>query len=118
MRNFRNYDVWKDGIELAIKAYELAKQLPKDELYGLSSQMKRASVSIPSNIAEGCGRETDKDFKKFLQISLGSAFELETHLIIAERIKFMRSSDVNDFLNRLHIEQRQLNTLISRTKGK
>jgi four helix bundle protein len=85
MKNFKDFDIWNQGIELAVRAYELTKQLPREEIYGLSSQIKRAVVSIPSNIAEGCSRETDKDFKKFVQISLGSAFELETDLIIAHR---------------------------------
>ena len=117
MKNFKDYVIWRQGIELAVKAYDLTKQLPKEEIYGLSSQIKRAGVSIPSNIAEGCSRATDNDFKRFLQISLGSAFELETHLIIAERLRFIRSTDINNFLMALHSEQKQINTLISRIKG-
>lgn len=117
MKNFRNYLIWNQGIELAVDAYALVKQLPKEELYGLSSQIKRAAVSIPSNIAEGCSRETDKDFKRFLQFSLGSAFELETDLIIAERLNFIETVRINSFLRSLHVEQRKINTLISTLKG-
>lgn len=116
MKNFRNFVIWNQGIELAVKGYELTRQLPKEEIYGLSSQIKRAVVSIPSNIAEGCSRETDKDFKRFLQISLGSSYELETDLIIAERLRFIRSVDVQNFFIDLHAEQRQINRLISRIK--
>lgn len=118
MKDFRNFDIWHQGIELAVKAYELTKQLPKDEIYGLSSQIKRAVVSIPSNIAEGCSRETDKDFRKFVRTSLGSAFELETDLVIADRLRFIKTADVNNFLTSLHVEQKQLNSLISRLSGK
>ena len=118
MRNFREMIIWKQGMELAVNAYRLTTQLPKEEMYGLSSQIKRAVVSIPANIAEGCSRETDKDFKKFLKTSLGSAFELETHLLIAERLQFIDSADVDNFFLALHTEQRQINTLISRLKGK
>jgi len=118
MKNFKDYVIWNQGIELAVHAYELTRQLPKEEMYGLSSQIKRAAVSIPSNIAEGCSREADKDFKRFLKISLGSSFELETDLIIAERLRFIRSVDVNNFFVSLHSEQKQINTLISRLKGR
>jgi four helix bundle protein len=118
MKNFKDYLIWNQGIELAVQAYELTKQLPKEEIYGLSSQIKRAAVSIPSNIAEGCSREADKDFKRFLKISLGSAFELETDLIIAEKLSFIRSVDVNNFFLSLHSEQKQINSLISRLKGR
>lgn len=117
MKNFRKYVIWNRGIELAIGAYQLTKQLPKEEMYGLSSQIKRAVVSIPSNIAEGCSRETDKDFKRFLQMSLGSAFELESDLVIAERLRFIKSIDVSNFMKELRVEQKQINTLISRIKG-
>ena len=118
MQNFKDLIIWNQGIELAVKTYELTRQLPREEIYGLSSQIKRAVVSISSNIAEGCSRETNKDFRKFLRISLGSSFELETDLIIAERLGFIRSVDVRNLLTDLHVEQRQLNTLISRTKDR
>ena len=110
MQNFKDLVIWNQGIELAVKAYDLTRQLPKEEIYGLTSQIKRAVVSIPSNIAEGCSRETKNDFKRFLQISLGSAYELETDLIIAERLRFIKSVEVNSFLLDLHVEQKQLNS--------
>ena len=116
MRNFYDYTIWRQGIALALDAYTLTLQLPKEEMYSLSSQMKRSAVSIPANIAEGCGRESDGEFKRFLEISLGSAFELETHLIIAERLGFIKPDDIDKFLMSLRSEQRQINTLISRLK--
>ena len=116
MKNFKKYVIWNQGIELAVGAYALTKQLPKEELYGLSSQIKRAAVSIPSNIAEGCSRESDKDFKRFLKMSLGSAFELETDLIISQKLDLIKALDVDTFLEGLHVEQRKINTLISALK--
>lgn len=116
MQNFRELIIWNQGIELAVKAYELTSQPPKEEVYGLSSQIKRAVVSIPSNIAEGSSRETNKDFRKFLRTSLGSSFELETDLIIAEKLRFIKSADVRNFLTSLHVEQKQINTFMSRLR--
>ena len=91
MRNFRKLNIWNQGIDLAVRAYELSKQLPIEERYGLKSQITRAVVSIPSNIAEGCSRTSENEFKRFLEISLGSSFELETDLIIVEKLGFIKS---------------------------
>jgi four helix bundle protein len=118
MKNFRELIIWNQGVELAVHAYDLTKQLPREEVYELASQIKRAVVSVPSNIAEGCSRATNKDFIKFLRTSLGSAFELETDLIIADRLKYIKSADVQKFLSALHIEQRQINTYMSTMRGK
>ena|SRR5690349_7544331 len=117
MRNFRKLTIWNQGIELAVKAYDLSKQLPKEELYGLRSQITRAVVSIPSNIAEGCSRQSEKDFKRFLEISLGSAFELETDLVLADRLGFINHQSIEKYLIELHTEQRQLNALINKIKS-
>jgi four helix bundle protein len=117
MRNFRELVFWNQGIELAVKAYELAKQLPKEELYGLRSQITRAVVSVPANIAEGCSRESERDFKRFLEISLGSSFELETDLIIVEKLGLIESLQIQAFLTNLHKEQKQINSLITKIKG-
>lgn len=78
MKDFKSLKVWQKGIKLVIEIYKSTKHFPQEELYGLTSQMRRSSVSIPSNIAEGSGRSSDKDFHRFLEISIGSAFELET----------------------------------------
>ena len=85
MHNFRKLDTWLDGVELADTIYTLTASFPKSEVYGLSSQMQRAAVSVPSNIAEGSGKGSDRDFARFLSISLGSLFELETQIEIAYR---------------------------------
>ena len=85
MHNFRKLFTWLDGVELADTIYTLTASFPKTEIYGLSSQMQRAAVSVPSNIAEGSGKGSDRDFARFVSISLGSLFELETQIEIAYR---------------------------------
>ena len=85
MHNFRKLDTWLDGVELADTIYTITASFPKTEIYGLSSQMQRAAVSVPSNIAEGSGKGSDRDFARFVSISLGSLFELETQIEIAYR---------------------------------
>jgi four helix bundle protein len=89
MRNFKNYEIWIGSIELTDVIYDICEGFPKNELYQLGSQMERAVVSIPSNIAEGAGRRSDVEFAHFLDIALGSAYELETQLIIARRRKYI-----------------------------
>jgi len=93
MKNFKKLKVWQKGIELVVDIYNKSQTFPKEEIYGLTSQIRRSSVSIPSNIAEGSGRNSDKEFNRFLDISLGSSFELETQLIIAHDLKFLSDSD-------------------------
>ena len=85
-RSFRNLVVWQKGMELAEEVYAIVRDLPKYETYGLGDQMRRAAVSVPSNIAEGCGRGTDKDWVHFLGQALGSLFELETQLELSVRL--------------------------------
>lgn len=114
MRNFRQLAVWNQGIDLTVRGYELANQLPAEERYGLKSQITRALVSIPSNIAEGCSRKSDKDFARFLEISLGSAYEVETDLVIVEKIGYVDSQTIKSYLELLQAEQRQLTSFINR----
>lgn len=102
MNYFKELKVWQKAIDLVTKIYTKSQEFPKEELYGLTSQIRRSAVSIPSNIAEGCGRKTNKDFANFLGISLGSAFELETQLIIAKNLNFMNSDDFKILENEIH----------------
>ena len=88
MHNFRNMQIWKDAMDLAQDVYEIAEKMPSKETYGIISQMTRAAVSVPSNIAEGSGR-SNKDFAHFLSIALGSLFELNTQIILSERIGYI-----------------------------
>jgi len=91
--------VWQRAIDLVIEIYKLTERFPKEEVYGLMSQMRRAAVSIPSNIAEGAARGTQREFRKFLSIAQGSVAELETQLIIASRLGFCQG--VDKFLSEL-----------------
>jgi four helix bundle protein len=87
INSFKDLDVWQLGMTLTVSCYELTSRFPKEEVYGLTSQIRRAAVSIPANIAEGYGRDQTGSFIQFLRIAQGSARELETHLILASRLK-------------------------------
>ncbi|HKL37153.1 MAG TPA: four helix bundle protein [Salegentibacter sp.] len=108
MNYFKELKVWQKAIDLVTETYTKSQDFPKEELYGLTSQIRRSAVSIPSNIAEGCGRKTDKDFANFLGISLGSAFELETQLIIAKNLNFMNSEEFKSLENEIHHVQNMI----------
>jgi four helix bundle protein len=96
MHNFKELKVWKAGIEVTKVIFQLTRSFPPVERYGLTSQMIRSAISIPSNIAEGCGRKTNKDFHHFLNIALGSSFELETQLIIAKEFDYINQEQLDD----------------------
>jgi four helix bundle protein len=89
MTNYKHLKVWQKSIEMVSELYKATRQFPKEEKFGLISQMQRSAVSIPSNIAEGCGRNSDKELIQFLSIALGSAFELETQLIISSKLNYI-----------------------------
>ena len=89
MHQFKNLEIWKRSQDLCIEVYTVTRNFPSTETFGLTSQLRRAAVSIPSNIAEGTSRNSDKEFVRFLEISLGSAFELESQLILAKRLEFI-----------------------------
>ncbi len=89
MHNYQELTVWKRAVELSVKIYSLTNSFPSEEKFGLVSQIRRSAVSVASNIAEGAGRGTDKDFAHFLTISAGSSFEIETQLLIAQKIGFI-----------------------------
>lgn len=94
MKNFKELIIWQKGIEVVKKSYELSMQFPSAEKYGMVSQMTRSAVSIPANIAEGSSRNSDKDYSRFLQLSLGSAFELQTYLLIAREMKWAKTEEI------------------------
>jgi four helix bundle protein len=96
MKDYKKLNVFEKAHQLALNVYKTTANFPKDELYGLSSQMRRACVSIPSNIAEGCGRKGDSELSQFIQIALGSANELEYQLLLAHDLKYL---SVESFVN-------------------
>ena len=114
MRNFRELNIWKDSLLLAREIYKLTKGLPTEEKFGLVSQINRAAVSIPSNTAEGCSRSSDKDFKRFLELALGSAYELETQLILMNDV--YANLNGQDQIPRLNSLQKSINAFIQSLK--
>ena len=98
MKDFRQLKVWEKAHQLALAIYKATKEFPKEELYGLTSQIRRASMSIPTNIAEGCGRNTDAEFARFLQIAMGSASETEYQLLLSHDLGFLNKEQY-DLLN-------------------
>ena len=86
MRNFKELRIWQKGIDIAVKTFRLTDTFPKEDKYGICQQMNKSGVSIPSNIAEGSSRKSEKDYARLIEISPGSSFELETQLIISEKL--------------------------------
>ena len=101
MHDYKKLDVWKLAMEFAKEIYEVTESLPADERFGLTSQIKRCAVSIPSNIAEGAGRNSKKEFAHFLSIALGSTFELETQLLLADKLRLIEDIGIENQLNNL-----------------
>lgn len=95
MQNYKDLQVWKKSHELTLEIYKVTKSFPKEEIFALVSQLRRASASIPTNIAEGSGRFTKKDFASFLQISLGSAQEVEYLILLSKELNFINETDFN-----------------------
>ena len=91
MQHVRNLQIWQKSHDLVLKVYEASRSYPREELFGVTSQTRRAAVSIPANIAEGCGRGTDPEFKRFLSIAMGSANELEYHLLLARDLGYLET---------------------------
>ncbi|WP_167619615.1 four helix bundle protein [Maribellus sediminis] len=111
MKDFKNLKVWQKGINLVVDVYATSQNFPQEEMYGLTSQMRRSAISIPSNIAEGSGRNTDKEFSRFLDISLGSTFELETQIIIANKLSFIDDNRLVELINNVQEEQKMITGL-------
>jgi four helix bundle protein len=113
MRNYRELQVWQKGIDIVIEVYRITEQLPKEERFNLISQLNRAAVSVPSNIAEGCGRGTDAAFIQFLEYAFGSVFEIETQIFVVQRLKLLPIDELR-IINQLTDEEgKMINSLIS-----
>lgn len=118
MRNFREYEAWQKGMVLTKNIYLLTATFPSTEAYGLSSQLQRAAVSIPSNIAEGAGRESSTEFAHFLDIALGSSYEVETQLLLAESFAYADQAIVNELITSVQAIQCQISNLIKSIRNK
>ena len=101
IKNFQDLRIWQTGIEVVKDVYILTKKFPKEELYGLTSQMRRSAVSIPSNIAEGFRRYHNKEYKQFLYIALGSCAELETQIIIANELDYFNETNKTELIEKI-----------------
>ena len=114
MRNFKQLLIWQKGFQIAVKSFQLTSAFPKEEKFGLTTQLTRAAVSIPSNIAEGSSRTSSKDYNRFLEISLGSSFEMKTQLMIAEAVNFGEKEKRDELLKEIDEEQKMLMSFMSK----
>lgn len=117
MRNFRNYDVWVDGVDFSIDIYKMTENFPKKETYALCDQLQRAAVSIPSNLAEGCSRRSVNEFAHFLEISLGSSYEVETQLEIAVRLGYIQVVDFENAIKKVQSIEKRITGLIQTVRS-
>ena len=115
MKTHKDLDVWKEAMTLVKGIYRLTADFPKEETYGLVSQIRRAAVSIPSNIAEGAARNSNKEFIQFLYVSLGSLAELETQLLLSKELGFLKNEEINGSIVRI---RKMLLGLIKHLRGK
>jgi four helix bundle protein len=116
VRNFRELKVWEKAHRLTLEVYRMTGSFPREEAYGLTSQMRRCAASIPANIAEGCGRGTDVDFARFLQIAAGSASELEYHLILTRDLGLASDGQYDDLAEGVTEVKRMLVAFIAYAK--
>ena len=116
MRNFKEYLVWQKSMELTVVIYDVTNRFPSEEKFGLISQIRRAAVSIPSNIAEGAGASTQKHFGEYLQRGLGSAFEVETQLLLSKRLNYISEDVANKIIEQIAEVQKMLASLIKKLK--
>lgn len=108
MRDFRKLDVWRKAHEFVLAVYKTTETFPKNEVYGLTSQLRRACISIPANIAEGCGRGEGADKARFVQISMGSASEAEYHLLLARDLGFLDDATYERLIGELYSVKKML----------
>jgi four helix bundle protein len=112
MRDFKKLLIWQKAMEIVAAAYKIAEQFPSEEKYGLRSQGTRCAVSIAANIAEGSSRHSEKEYRHFCEISLGSCFELETHCLIAVKLGIVKESELTNLLSVIEEEEKMLTAFI------
>lgn len=116
MHDYKKLKVWQDSVSLVTEIYLITKNFPKEEKYGLISQINRSAVSVPSNIAEGAGRNTNGEFKHFIGNAAGSLYELETQLIVAKNINYLKDVDFELLIEKIDVLKKMLFKLISTLK--
>ncbi len=117
MRNFRELKVWRKSHSLTLAVYEATVAFPKQELYGLTGQVRRSAASVPANIAEGCGRNGDAELARFLQIASGSASELEYHLLLAHELKLLKTPEYETLAREVTEIKRMLTSFIQKLRA-
>ena len=118
IKSYKDLLIWQKGIDIVINLYQLVEDFPKEEIYALSSQLKRASVSIPSNIAEGYGRNSTQSYIHFVSISRGSLFELETQLLIAKKLNFIKNESLlSELMNQITEESKMMNSFLNKLES-
>jgi four helix bundle protein len=116
MKDFRNLKTWEKAHKLTLDVYRATVQFPKEELYGLTSQMRRCSASIAANIAEGCGKRGNNEFHRFLQIASGSASELDYHFLLARDLHYLRNEEYRQLFQDLLELRKMLTSLIQKVE--
>ena len=117
MQDYRNLKVWQTAHEVTLDVYKVTKSFPQSEIYGLTSQLRRATASVPENIAEGCGRGSDADFARFLHIAMGSTNELEYELLLAKDLSYISEVEYVAINNSVREEKQMLTSLIKKLKA-
>jgi four helix bundle protein len=117
MRNFKKLHIWSKAMDLTIDIYNQTKPFPKEERFALTNQIRRSSVSIPSNISEGCGRRTIPDQAHFMDIAIGSSFELETQILLAKKLGYLSEEEAEKTLNEITFIQVALTNYVSKLRN-
>jgi four helix bundle protein len=115
VKSYKDLLIWRKGIDIVVITYKLVSQFPKEELYALSSQIKRSAVSIPSNIAEGYGKQSTQSYIQFIKLARGSLYELETQLLVAEKLNFIQDENLFSVLiNQVMEESKMINSFLNK----
>ena len=117
MQDFKNLQVWEKSHALALAVYKATRSFPKEELYALTSQLRRAAASVPANISEGCGRGGDPEFGRFLQMAMGSASEMEYHLLLAHDLRYLSDDPFKQLTADVVEVKRMLASLLGKVKA-
>lgn len=117
MRDFKKLLIWQKAMEVVSAVYQAVEKFPKEERYGLRSQVTRSAVSIASNIAEGNAKSSEKEKKQYAERALGSAFELETQMLIVEKVGWLEEKEIKGLLKLIEVEQKMLSSFIEKLKG-
>lgn len=118
IKSYRELLIWQKSILVVTNIYKLTRDFPKEELFGITSQMRRCAISIPSNIVEGFGRNSQGDFKRFLNISLGSIYELQTQIEISQNLEYLNTENYKYLMESCVELEKMMNSLVSKIKAK